>query len=522
VLSRVGARLAEDRGMVLPIALGLLMVLSIMVVTLVNYSAANSRHARFSKTRTTAFNLAESGINNAVAVLNLPSNDALDPNLLVPRTTEYDSAYMKGRVVWSGTFNVSTNVWTLKSTGYYRNPNSPGSAEVKRTLTAVAVVVPAYAQSIATPVWDWIYATRTGTTCDQQLNNNVNGSSRLYVVGNLCIGNNAVVQQSTLVVRKDLWLANGNTAVGTTASRVEVYVGQGCAWQGYTDPLWATPCTGNQDQRRIYSRLADNSVGVSAAPPTVEPPAADWEQWYPHARPGPVQSCTSSVGVPPVFDTNYPARDNSVPGNFEIAKATAWECRVGPPFQAGCLSPTRPPDLICPTGYLRWDPPPPTTPGTFTVLGTVYVDGDMKLTNREVNIYKGMGTIYLTGSFYLDGALCGAVNAARTDCDFPQWDPNATMLTFVAEGAHSHDGIVPEGRSIYLVNNARFQGALFAKNGLELGNNAKSDGPMVGAYLIFGNNVANDTFPHVSIVANGMPGNAAVFSQVNPPQNFTG
>ena len=88
-------------------------------------------------------------------------------------------------------------------------------------------------------MWDWIYATRTGTDCDQQLNNNVNGTSRLYVVGNLCIGNNAVVQQSALAVRKDLWLANGNTAVGSSSSRVETYVGLRCSWQGYTTPVWA-------------------------------------------------------------------------------------------------------------------------------------------------------------------------------------------------------------------------------------------------------------------------------------------
>ena len=521
MLSRVRTRLRDDHGMVLPIALSLLAVLSIMVVTLTSYSAANSRHASFSKTRTTAFHLAESGINNAVAVLNAPENDALNPNLLPARTTEYDSASMKGRVVWSGTFNAATNVWTLRSTGFYRNPNS-GSAEVKRTLSAVVVVVPAYAQAMATPVWDWIYATRTGIDCDQQLNNNVNGSSRLYVVGNLCIGNNAVVQQSTLVVRKNLSLANGNTAVGGATSRVETYVNMACSWQGYTTPLWAEPCGGNQDIRKIYSRLADGTVGVSTAAPTVEPPVADWVQWYPNARPGPAQACIESSGTVPVFDNNYPLRDNSVPGNFEIGQLTPWECRVGPPYQDGCLSPTRPADLVCPTGYMKWEPPTRTTPGIFTVLGTVYIDGDVKLSNRQINLYRGMGTIYLTGSFYLDGALCGAVNVALTGCDFAAWNPNTTMLTWVAEGTNSHDGIVPAGRSIYLVNGAQFQGALFAKNGLELGNVAKSDGPMVAAYLIFGNNVSNDSFPHVSIVATGMPGNANVLSQVNPPQNFTG
>ena len=43
MLSRLRSRALEDRGMVLPIALGLLMVMSIMVVTIVNYSSSNSR-----------------------------------------------------------------------------------------------------------------------------------------------------------------------------------------------------------------------------------------------------------------------------------------------------------------------------------------------------------------------------------------------------------------------------------------------------------------------------------------------
>jgi hypothetical protein len=223
-----------------------------------------------------------------------------------------------------------------------------------------------------------------------------------------------------------------------------------------------------------------------------------------------------------VFDTNFPLHDNSVPGNFEIGKLTAWECTVGPAFQEACLDPNRPLTLRCPTGYIRWDPATATTPGTLTILGTIYIDGDMKLTNRNVNLYRGIGTVYLSGSFYLDGALCGAVTADLRDCNFPAWNPNTTMLTWVAEGHNSHDGSVPDGRSIYLQNNAKFQGALFAKEGLEMGNVAKSDGPMVGAYLIFGNNVTNDTFPHISLVGSGMPGNQGVTSQVNPPQNFTG
>jgi hypothetical protein len=520
-------RLRNQRGMVLPLALGILAVLSIMVVTVITYSSSNSRHAASSKSRITAFNLAESGINNAASILNDPANNSklLDPTLLPSRTTEYEiDSQHKGKVVWSGSFNPETNEWTLTSTGYYRNPTATN--DIKRTLTATVVVVPLYTVALDNPVWDWIYSTRTGTTCDQQLNNNVDGSSRLYISGNLCIGNNAVVQQTTLIVKNDLWLANGNTAVGTTSKRVEVYVGHSCAWQGYNSPLWATPCNGDQDQRRIYSHLPNSTdVGVTGpSTPNVTPPTANWVQWYPAARPGPAQTCTAQSGTPPVFDTNYPSKDNSVPGTFEIGSATGWECRVGPPYSDECLSANRPPDLTCPTGYIRWEPPTthPTRPGMLTVMGTIYIDGDIKLNNNLVNGYRGIGTIYLSGTFYLDGMLCGEVNGPRTDCDFPHWDPNNNMLTIVAEGSGSHDGIVPVGQSIFIQNNGRFQGSLFAKNGLQFGNVAESDGPMVASFLVFGNNVVNDSFPHIGLVGAGMPGNTLVLATVNAPKNFTG
>ena len=55
-----------------------------------------------------------------------------------------------------------------------------------------------------------------------------------------------------------------------------------------------------------------------------------------------------------------------------------------------------------------------------------------------------------------------------------------------------------------------------------MGNVAKSDGPMVGAYLIFGNNVTNDTFPHISIVGSGMPGNQGVHLAGEPAPELHG
>ena len=73
--------------MVLPIALGILAVLSISVVVVIESSTANSRAAYRSKGDQNAFALAEAGINNAMAVLMKPGANAIDRYIFCPDST---------------------------------------------------------------------------------------------------------------------------------------------------------------------------------------------------------------------------------------------------------------------------------------------------------------------------------------------------------------------------------------------------------------------------------------------------
>jgi hypothetical protein len=498
-LKGFGLRLRGERGMTLVLALGVMVVLSVSAVAVIDYTSSNSRTSAMGKTDKVAFSLAEAGMNNAYAVLNNTSNNSLDPDVLPSRTTYYDG----GRVVWSGTLDRAAAVWTVTATGYSRNPTGPnGTTEIKRTLSSKVSVVPTLTQPLNNPAWNYIYSKRTGNACDQTFNNNVNGSSRLYVEGNLCLGNNAVVAQSSIIIKGNLDLANGNTAVGANtnmSTRVETYVGGSCRFGGGT---WATPCTGNQDSRHIYSKLADGTtIGVSGTPPLVAAPTADFAGWYENAIPGPSQGCTTVSGTPPTFDNDYPNRNNSVATSFELTPTTSYTCRVGP---AGS-----------PSGELSWN----ASTKVLTVSGTIFIDGSVKITNGALNSYTGLATLYVSGSFYLDGKLCGGISGS--DCNFASWNPNSQMLTFVVNGDAGQAG-VNTGRGIQFANNAEFQGGLFATNAIELGNNTKSDGPMVGSDMIFNNNVANDAFPTITVVPVGMPGNPAVYAQPNPPQSFAG
>jgi len=70
-----GKPMGDERGIALVMALGILVVCAIMVTTVIAYTSSGQRTSYFSKARLTAFDAADAGMNNAFAVLNLPTNN---------------------------------------------------------------------------------------------------------------------------------------------------------------------------------------------------------------------------------------------------------------------------------------------------------------------------------------------------------------------------------------------------------------------------------------------------------------
>jgi len=497
---RLRRLLTRQDGITLIMAVGILGVLSVTGVTLIYYSSTNARSAEYSVHNASAYDLAEAGIDEMMAVLSKPTNNALMPDLLPETTHEYDG----GTVTWSGTLDQLTQTWSVTSTGRINNPTGQGTSEVSRTLSAKVPVTPTLTQPLNNPAWNYIYATGTGQPCDMTVSQNVSGSSRLYVEGNLCLLNNVAVSQTSLLVRGNLDLSN-NAQVGANTSmstRVEAYVGGSCRYGGGS---WATPCSGNQDSRRIYSKKDPPNyvVGVNTAVPVIAAPTADVAAWYENSIPGPSLDCSSAngerSGTPPTFD-NDGVRNNSVPV-FNLTAWSSYTCRVGP---AGS-----------PTGELSWN----ASTRVLTVYGTIFIDGSLKLTNGDLNSYNGQATIYLSGTVYMDNntKLCGGVYGSN--CDFASWNPNSEMLTFVTGGS---GGLAGDGVGILMDNSTQFQGGLFSSYAVRFANNARSDGPIVGSTMIFDNNVSNDQFDTITTVPVGMPGNPAVYAQPNPPQLYSG
>jgi hypothetical protein len=496
-------QLKNQEGIALVMVLGALTVLSIAGATTVAYTTSNVKTGARSAKDELSFSLSEAALNNAMAVLANPSNNALDPDTL-PATEALASSvpYEGGTAKWWGVLDRANAVWTVHAVGLYSNPTGSGAGQVRRELTARVPVFPTNTQPSNNPVWSYIYARGTGSPCDVSLANNLAGSSQFYVVGNLCLKQNVSITQAALIVHGNLDLEN-NAFVGASTSmstRVETYVGGQCRYAGaaWTSP--PTSCSGNQDSRKIFSKM-NGVVGVNGTAPVIAEPAADFPTWYENGIPGPSQSCTTVSGTPPTFDNNYPNRDHSVSTDFELTPASSYTCRVGTAQNA--------------SGELSWN----AATKVLTVKGTIFIDGGAKITNGFVNQYNGQSTLYLSGGFTVNNGskLCGGVSGS--DCAFAAWDPNTEMLTIVAGGIGGLPGV---GNSIKIDNNSQFQGGLFGTGVVEFSNNARSDGPIVGSTVKFNNNVLNDTFPTITVVPAGMPGTDVIYAQPNPPEMFAG
>jgi Tfp pilus assembly protein PilX len=591
--------IAEERGIALVMALGILVVCAIMVATVIDYTTANQRTTSYSKSRMTAFDAADAGMNDALAVLNLPTNNALDPDILpkchtanpdttTPGTTNptwfssptnftsqstwSSQTYGNATAYWCGDLDRYGAQWFLWSVGSLRNPT--GAGKTTKRLSSLVTVVPTLTQPLNNPVWNYLYAGHTGSACDQTLNNNISGASRMYVAGNLCLSPNVNLAQSQVIVGGNLDVSN-NASVGASTSmstRVETYVGGNCRY-GSNSPPWVT-CTGNQDANHIYSKFADGTtIGVNHNAPVVAPPAADFATWYENAIPGPSQSCTTSSGTVPTFDSNYPSRDNSVSTVFDLTPSTSYTCRVGrggnTTLSAAINSSQTTVTVASASGFptsgnygiqiddeqmivtggqgtttwtvtrgangttaashvsgqsivrddagtsgeLSWN----ATTKTLTVTGTIFIDGSAKISNGALNTYNGQATLYLSGTFYGNGSLCASVSGSA--CNFAGWNPDHEMFMIVANG---NGGQVTPGDSIQIANNFSYQGGLYGTNAVEFGNNVNVDGPIVGSQILLSNNLTTNSFPNITVVPVGMPSNKDVYAQPNPPQSFSG
>lgn len=523
----------EQRGFALVLALGVTMVLSMTVVTVIESTTANQRTAVQSKNRVSSYTLAEAGINLAASVIRATSTPTY-ANLLPPTTTTYDNGF----VVWSGTLDdaqPNTNCpgyvacWMLTSTGHIRNPT--GGRDVMRTVTARVPVDAIYSQKLVNNVYDYVfvYGTNDPSGCDFSNANNSSFGSRLYVQGNLCLSGSTAITSEV-----DVWghavLANpssigqksGNTITNDTAG---VHIAGGCSTVA-AGPFTPWACGTAQ---AVYANPVADATPTSLTAPDVTGSA---QGWYKQASPGPFSPCKTSSGLPSNTSNWATAFDNDIPAG--TAPTSAYMNRsIGSAFD---LTPSSG-AYSCRTSYgeLSWDPSAKDANSnvipTLTIKGTVFIDGNARIAPSNVQLirYVGVGTLYISGSFVLKGTkLCAAYVFSSKDCDWStpgtgHWDVSQNFLQLVAGvvggGGQSE---TPDSSTSVELSSAGYQGGITANLKTDIGSSTTTQGPLVQRSMTLGQSLVTKGFGTLTDVPTATPDNPIAAFKVKPPTFYSG
>ena len=189
-------RLRDESGVALATAVVVLAALMLTGTTLVYYAGSNANHAELSADDAKALNLAEAGTNYARSIL----WNAADPTVAtaVPSGTV---TLENGTVNYSATYDSVAKVWTITGTGTFTNPTG-GSTPVTRTVSSQVAVTGGTSWD---PAWGYLFADTSGCT---NLKNNLTIDAPIYVRGDLCMENSAVITSDLVQVRGKVDIKN--------------------------------------------------------------------------------------------------------------------------------------------------------------------------------------------------------------------------------------------------------------------------------------------------------------------------
>jgi hypothetical protein len=450
----LAARLRGERGIALVVVLGFSLVLGITGTTAVAYSTHNQTSSARSKADRAAQSLAEAGLARAFSTL-FQSGTPTMPNAVPDTTVPMNGGTVRYYGVLSG------QSWTLVGIGKVPNPGAPG--EVVRTARGKATVGSAQQGDSNNAVWNYVYVDST-TTC-MNLDNSVVVDVPLYVRGDVCMKNSAQIRGPILQVGGKVTLDNPSNQIGAIGDLIpEIHIAGGCKLQN--DPLH-NPC-GAADH--VYGATVDNQ------PTEFHKPPRELERWYNDSQPGPKHGCTT--GTWPGGPDNDSVMNKSL-GDVQLLSQAPYDCQVKD--AEGNV-----------VGRIAWTGGD-VVPGTLTVAGTIFVDGNLVFQNSAKAIYQGKATLYASGkiTFQNSNDLCGDPLCSGS------WDPLQNLLALVAGESQLDD-------SIEMVNSTRFQGALYAANDIRQRNSAIVWGPQIARQIYLMNSVENHYVP-LGTILEGMP-----------------
>ncbi len=198
---RISARsVLKERGFALVMALGLLTVLAIAGTAVAYYATSAFTSSATGKSRMSAYDLAEAGINDAKAVLYNQLNpdgsvkaggtSPISPTLLSQTTIQYPDEH--GSVTYQGTLDSTTYVWTITSTGKIKNDQGYQSRTLTKSMTVRGLDAGATASS-----WSRFYQDSNGSCLTIDTDTMV---TNIGTRGNLCLVNGGAITGANTTV----------------------------------------------------------------------------------------------------------------------------------------------------------------------------------------------------------------------------------------------------------------------------------------------------------------------------------
>ena len=453
--------LGDERGIALPMALGVTMVLSALAAGIFTYVTANQGAAKRAQADQRAYGLAETGLSYALSRL----QNAADPysTTNVPSTTV---ALTGGSTTYYGSLSGTT--WTLTSTGTVANPSGPNATSITRTVSMQAAITPTTQTDMR--AWDYLFIDQPSGCIT--LGNSVALDISLYVRGNLCLENNSLVSSGDVELVGSLYANSPQASIGTVGNPIDAFRATGSCYYQATQ-LPCGPAT------NVY---ADT---VGANPQTIPKPTIDLAGWYSNtagsaAYLGPAQGCTSGV-FPGGFDND--ATLNVSRGDVDLTPATGYDCKRGT-------------DPANPDAQIKWDP----GTGPLTLEGVIYFDGNLTWSNLNLITYDGKGVIYASGQIVIRNRadLCGV-----SACD-DTWDPQEDLIVLIAGSLISQTTSDPTSGEIG--NQVNFQGAIYTVTDFVMDNNTTVWGPVITQSATVANSAVIHAPPSPILWMEGMPG----------------
>src|SRR4051794_28273928 len=260
-VAAVRARLAEESGFALVLALVVVATLSIATASTITLVTSNETAVGRDRQEERAFNIAEAGLNEAISYLS--TQNTLSISAVSPTNYSLDG----GSGQWTATKTGSSSTvdtWTLESQATSGKSSRKVSVQLAANKTNVS--------SPASGVWGKGFFVADPNNC-AILSGTSTVTISVYAAGNLCLNGNQQITEPTptptprtvyVYVGGQLQLSGSNAAIGAPSAKVaEANIVGGCTMNGN-----AKICS-NSGQSKVY---ADTSV---AATQTMTKPAVN-------------------------------------------------------------------------------------------------------------------------------------------------------------------------------------------------------------------------------------------------------